>query len=191
MAKTKCANCGEQMIEAYTRVGLRILICSHVKMSTTKRISGAIRQGEIYCGMNIQGLRASFETLTSGSDLTLEALRKATNETVPSATLLESANLALMLGLPADQLAELFEAATKLGFAVGIPTTKAIEALCRGVGRRSRLILDNIGIAFKAQEAYDWFAREHNLEKLDEAQRTEAWQKYAIKLIKEKAKVLA
>lgn len=190
MAKPKCANCGEPMIEAYTRVGLRILICPHVKMSTTKRLGGAIRQGEIYCGIDVQGLRASFETLTSSSDLTLEALRKATNETVPSATLLESANLALMLGLPANELATIFKAATKLGYAVGIPTTKAVEALCRGVGRRSRLILDNIGIAFKAKEAYDWYARKQGKEKLNESERTKAWQSYAIKLTKEKAKVL-
>ena len=96
-----------------------------------------------------------------------------------------------MLGLPSNELPQLFEAAYKLGLAMGTDTNYAIDSLCRGIGRRSRLILDNIGIAFKAQEAYEWFASEHKLDKLTETQRTEAWQKYAIKLVTEKASELA
>jgi len=178
MAKVKCANCGEEMIEAYTRIGFKIFVCGHTKMAPKREINGIARQGEIYCKIDIQGLRASFDKFASGSNLTLEKLRKATKETVSNATLLEQANLALMLGLPADELATLFECSMKLGRAVGIPTEKAIEALCRGVGRRSRMILDNIGIVFKAKEAYDAYP---NLDK------NEAWQRHALKLIKEKA----
>ena len=190
MAKVKCANCGEPMLEAYTKIGLKMLICGHVKMSAVKGKSGIVRQGEIYCSIDVKGLNASFETLTKGSNLALDDLRQATKQTVSDADLLESANLAIMLGLPPNDLDELFEAARKLGYAVGIDTKKAIQALCRGVGRRSRLILDNIGIVFKAKAAYDWYKELNDLEKLDEIQRTEAWQKYAITLIKEKAEQL-
>jgi len=177
----KCANCGTEMLNMYTKQGLKVLMCGHIEANHVKNISGIIKRVEVHCKIDIQGLRATFETLTKNSKLTLEALRKATKQTISDAQLLESANLAIMLGLPTDQLAELFEASTKLGYGLGIPTTKAIEALCKGVGRRSRMILDNIGIVFKAKEAYDAYP---------DIDKKEAWQKYAIKLIKEKAKVI-
>jgi len=96
-----------------------------------------------------------------------------------------------MLGLPVDELPELFESAFKLSLSIGLQPMKGIEALCKGVGRRSRLILDNIGIVFKANEAYEWYKHEHGIEKLDEGARTRAWQKYAIRLIREKASKIA
>ena len=181
MAKVKCANCGEEMIQMYTKEGLKVLLCGHVKASNVKNVSGTLKQLEVYCAINIEGLNASFEKLATNSKLTIEELRAATNETVSKAKLLEQANLALMLGLPANELTVLFRSATRLGYATGITTEKAIESLCKGVGRRSRLILDNIGIAFKAKEAYDAYP---------DFDKNEAWQKYAITLIKEKASVL-
>lgn len=190
MAKSKCRNCGSKMLETYTTSGMKIMLCPHIKADITKTVSGTPLYLAIYCKLNIQGLRASFRKL-AGNSVTVQELRQATNETVDTAKLLEQANVGLMLGLPADELATLFKCATQLGYATGISTAKAIEALCKGVGRRSRLILDNIGIAFKATEAYDWYKREHNLEKLDRDQKYEAWQKYALKLIKQKASRLA
>jgi len=186
MAKAKCANCGAQLIEAYTREGLAINICPHTKATPTKSISGVYRQLDVYCRLDIKGLRATFETLTKKA-ISIEQLRKATRETVSNAKLYEQANLAIMLDLPVDELPELFESAFNLSLSIGLQPMKGIEALCKGVGRRSRLILDNIGIVFKAQEAYNWYKNEYNKEKLSESERTEAWQKYAIKLIKEKA----
>lgn len=190
MAIEKCCNCGEQLISTYTRDGLPILICPHVKMSATQSLAGIPIHTEIQCTLSVNGLRASFEVLKNGVDVTLEDLREATQNTVSNATLLEQANLALMLGLPTDDLANLFECAFQLGLAVGITPQCAIEALCKGVGRRSRLILDNIGITFKPTDAYTWYKTEHNLTTLTNAQKTDAWQKYALKLIREKAKAL-
>jgi len=181
MAKTKCANCGEPMLETFTRVWLRLWICGHTKMNIVKSRSGVAKQGEIYCALDVKGLRSTFETFTKNSNLTLESLRKATHGTVSDAQLLESANLAIMLGLPINTLDELFESSCKLGYALGVDTKKAIESLCKGVGRRSRLILDNIGIAFKAKEAYDAYP---------DLDRNEAWQRHALDLIKEKASEL-
>lgn len=115
-----------------------------------------------------------------------------THETIPDADLLENVNLAIMLGLPKDQLVDLFAAAYKLALAVGIEPTHGIEALCKGVGRRSRLILDNIGITFKPSDAYEWFASKHGIESgLSTNQKTEAWQHYAIHQIKERARSIA
>ncbi|MCK4320799.1 hypothetical protein KAW11_04200 [Candidatus Bathyarchaeota archaeon] len=190
MAIEKCSNCGEKLLSTYMRNGLSILICPHVKMSATKSLAGIPIHTEIACSLNVSGLRHSFETLKNGVDLTLEDLQEATQHTVSNATLLEQANLALMLNLPSDDLANLFECAFQLGLAVGITPQRAIEALCRGVGRRSRLILDNIGITFKPNDAYTWYKTTKKLATLTNPQKTEAWQKYAIHLIKKKAERL-
>lgn len=190
MAIEKCVNCGEKLISTFTRAGLQVLICPHVKMSATKSLAGIPIHTEIQCTLNVNGLMRSFEALKNGVDVTLEDLREATQHTVSNATLLEQANLALMLGLQTDDLANLFECAFQLGLAVGITPQRAIEALCKGVGRRSRLILDNIGITFKPNDAYAWFKGEHDLNTLSTDEKTEAWQRYALKLIREKAKAL-
>ena len=78
----------------------------------------------------------------------------------------------------------------KLGYAVGLTSEKAIESLCKGIARQSRLILDNIGITFTMQQAYDWFKKEINIDKLDTTQKRDAWRSYAIKLVIEKGKAL-
>jgi len=75
----------------------------------------------------------------------------------------------------------------KLGYALGIPTEAAVRALTIGVGRQSRLVLDNIGIVFKARDAYAWFKETNGSESFD---RVTAWKTYAIKSIKEKAEML-
>lgn len=190
MATEKCVNCGETLLSTYSREGLEILICPHVKMSATQSLAGIPIHTEIACNLNVNGLRHSFEMLKNGVDVTLEDLQEATQHTVSNATLLEQANLALMLGLPTDDLANLFECAFQLGLTVGITPRRAIEALCKGVGRRSRLILDNIGITFKPTDAYTWYKTDKSLDTLTTDQKTEAWQKYAIHLIKQKAERL-
>lgn len=190
MGKPKCANCGNEMIEAYTRTGLKLLICGYVKARTVKKLSGTPVCSEICCSINVKGLRQSFEKLTENTKLTIEALRSATRYTISDSVLLEQANLALMLELPANELATLFKAAFDLGLSLGLKPEKAIESLSKGVGRQSRLILDNIGIVFKANEAYEWFRSEHNLDKIDSTQKREAWQTYAIRLVKQKAEAL-
>ena len=136
----------------------------------------------------LQSLKASFQRLAK--KLTIEELREATENTISDVKLLESANLAIMLGLKEQQLPQLFNGAVKLGYALGITSEKAIESLSKGLARRSRLILDNIGITFKAEQAYNWFKVEYNVDKLSETDKTLAWQQYAIKLITEKAEKL-
>lgn len=191
--KAKCPNCGSELIEMITREGLRMYICPHLPASWTRSISGVIREGYLYCTSKVKGLRSTFETLAKAANgLTIEALRKVTHETIPDADLYENANLAIMLGLPKKQLVELFDAAYTLALGVGIEPTRGIEALCKGIGRRSRLILNKIGITFKPTDAYEWFVTTNKLERsLTTGEKTTAWQQYAIHLIKEKADTIS
>lgn len=133
-------------------------------------------------------LKESFEKLTN--QLTLGQLRDATKNTINDVKLLESANLALVLGLKEETLPSLFSSGMTLGYAVGLTSEKAIESLCKGIARQSRLILDNIGITFTMQQAYDWFKKEFNVDKLDATQKRDAWRQYAIKLVIEKGSSL-
>jgi len=150
-------------------------------------------------GGQIETLEASFERLKEASgavELSLDQLRNATKGTVSDVELLTAANQALSLGLPADDLDKLFESAMKLGHAMGISTKQAVESLTLGLGRQSKQILDNLGVVFKAEDAYLWYA-EKMMEagvaigdELTEEQKAQAWREYAIKLITERAKEL-
>lgn len=187
-----CPNCDSKLMLLTEPCGFRLSVCPKLSISWTRSVTGIVRTGYIYCDSEtVNGLKHAFEELTKGTDVTLAKLRKVTHETIPDADLCENVNLAIMLGLPKEQLIELFAAAYKLALGVGIKPTRGIEALCKGVGRRSRLILDNIGITFKPSDAYEWFKQKHRLETLTTDQKTTAWQHYAIHQIKEKASALA
>jgi len=209
----KCKFCGDNMTSHFSKTGEIIFICPNTPLDiiTSK---GTMPYGMIYCetvkpkselphtlidpkqSANLYAqflsLNESFKTLVGDSDLTLEDLRDATHNTVNDIKLLESANLAIMLGLKPSELDELFECAMKLGHSVGAKTQYAIESLCKGIGRRSYLILDNIGINLRATQAYDWYKTQNKIERaLSDTEKREAWQKYAIKLVIEKAEKLA
>jgi len=78
----------------------------------------------------------------------------------------------------------------KLGYALGKPTEYSIRSLAIGIGRQSYMVLDNIGVVFRANEARAWFAKKHSLEKTLLKDYRKAWIAYAIKLVTEKAQAL-
>lgn len=212
MRKQKCVNCGEPMLETYTRQGLLIYICVHSKM---KKLD--ITHGAIYCnsiasqaeankisyeyakarypkavedGAAVEALLSAFRQLTSDTGLTLDSLKRSVHDTASARALLESANLAITLGLPIEQLPALFNAAMRLGYALGITTEHAIRSLAIGIGRQSYMVLDNIGVVFRAPQAYEWFKAKHKLEKLEVTQKRQAWIAYAIEQVRAKAELL-
>ena len=142
-------------------------------------------------GTDTESLRIAFKQLTQGTDLTLERLKEATYNAASERSLLENANLSITLGLPVERLPELFNSAMKLGYALGKPTEYSIRSLAIGIGRQSYMVLDNIGVVFRSNEARAWFAKKYGLEKTPVAQYRRAWIEYAIKLVTEKAKALS
>jgi len=158
--------------------------------SATRTLDESLR-----LGAQITTLQRSFERLveaTGDTTISLQGLREATRGTVSDIELLQRANQAMMLGLPTDQIEELFEAAIKLGNAMGIDAAFAVESLTIGIGRQSRLVLDNLGVIVKAEEAYKKYAEQIGVaaNQLTEAQQKEAWQAEAIAKIQEKAAIL-
>jgi len=171
MFKAKCGICGSELITAFLPNGLRIAICPNVKGRTVK-IGLTTKQIEIWCDMQPtsektvrfrpidktqqkaweeytknKGLRETFNRIVSNRYY--EILKTATYDIIPENQLLEQTNLALLMELPLLQLPKLFNSAIKLSRAMGLNPTKGIEAISKGIGRRSWMILDNIGIKVK------------------------------------------
>jgi len=96
--------------------------------------------------------RKSFEEVArqagGSSDEILASLTKASQGSIAQTDLMLSANNAMMLGLGAnaDQLGKLMQVAAFRGQAMGLTTTQAFSDMVRGIGRKSPLILDNLGI---------------------------------------------
>ena len=79
-----------------------------------------------------------------------------------SVDLFQQANNAMILGVTrnSDEMAEMFDMAQRLGRALGRDTASSVESLITGIGRQSRLMLDNIGIIVKSDEAYKSYANQ-------------------------------
>lgn len=115
-----------------------------------------------YAG-GIENIERAFGNLTQEADgarATLEALRKGTRGTVDDFNLMKLANQAMLLGVAktSDEFEELTSLARRLGQAVGRSTVDSFNDLVTGIGRQSKLILDNLGIIVKLEDAYKQYA---------------------------------
>ena len=117
-------------------------------------------KGSIELAGKAQGLGQAFDSLGKGinaSSQFLDKLKTATDGTVNSVELMTKANNAMTLGIVSseDQMAELFDTAQRLGKALGVDTTQALDSLVTGMGRQSKLMLDNLGIIIDTNKAYE------------------------------------
>ena len=107
----------------------------------------------------VESMGRAFNTLSGGAEVATEAmgkLKEATNGTMSQFDLFQQANNAMILGITknSDEMAEMFDIAQRLGNALGVDTKRAVESLVTGIGRQSRLMLDNIGIVVRTDIAY-------------------------------------
>lgn len=115
-------------------------------------------------GQRIDGLTQSFEDLQASigriGTQSLQELRNATRGLVSDLELFEAANNAVLLGVDrgTGAFTELAAAAVTLGQATGRTATQALNDLTTGIGRQSRLILDNLGIIVDTNKAYEDYA---------------------------------
>ena len=130
----------------------------------------------------VESMKRAFNTLTGATEDSTQAiikLREATNNTMSEFDLFQQANNAMILGVSrnSDEMAEMFDIAQRLGRALGRDTASSVESLVTGIGRQSRLMLDNIGIIVKSEEAYEAYAEKIGLSasSLDDAQKKQAF----------------
>lgn len=109
-------------------------------------------------------LQNSFNNLTSSvgvvSDELMTKLKSATHGAVSDMKIMQQANQALLLGIDPEALPLMFEGARAAAQATGRTVTEAISDITLGIGRQSKMILDNLGIIVDANEAYKRYAGE-------------------------------
>ena len=137
----------------------------------------------------LQGVERAFKAMGSGinfSENSLQKLQDATDGTVSKLNLMTQANQAMMLGIVQsdDEMAKLFDTAQRLGQAIGVDTAHALESLTTGMGRQSKLMLDNLGIIVKTEDAYKNYAKanDRTVESLTDVEKKMAFNQEVIRI---------
>ena len=125
---------------------------------------GAAIEGVQLAG-RLEGVEKAFDGMRKQAGFsvnTFAKLDKALDGTVDKLTVMEQANNAMLLGIAEsdDQMAEMFDTAQRLAQAVGQDATFGIESLVTGLGRQSKLMLDNLGIIVDVAKANEEYAKD-------------------------------
>lgn len=135
-----------------------------------------------------EAVSTGFENLASSSGFSADALdkfTKATDGTVSSIELMQQANNAMLLGIAEneDQMANMFDVAQRLASALGQDTRFGVESLVTGLGRQSKMMLDNLGIMIDVDVANKNFADSINktVKELTDQERKQAFVNEAMK----------
>jgi len=110
-----------------------------------------------------EGVERSFNNLATSMNFqgdVLGKLKMATDSTVDSIELMELANNAMLLGIndSSDQMVEMFDIAQRLAKSVGKDARFGVESLVTGLGRQSKLMLDNLGIMVDVDKINEEYA---------------------------------
>jgi len=112
----------------------------------TKEASRLAAEGE--------GIRKAFERI--GDPKLLDGLKKATRGTVTELELMKGAVRASNFKIPLEQLGQLFEFARRRAKETGESVDFLVNSIVMGIGRKSPLILDNLGIsAIELRKRFD------------------------------------
>ena len=141
----------------------------------------------------VQDMERAFTNLSGGGEkasVAMGKLKQATNGTMSQFDLFQQANNAMILGVSknSDEMAHMFDVAQRLGAALGKDTKHSVESLITGIGRQSRLMLDNIGIIVKADKAYENYAAGLGIsaDKLSDSEKKQAFLNATMEAAEEK-----
>lgn len=152
----------------------------------------------IALGGRLPAIEGSFKSLADGigensSDM-LQSMDSAARGLVSDLDLMQSANKAMLLGLPvtSKEMGELTKAAVTLGRAMGQDATKSVDDLITALGRSSPMILDNLGITVKVEEANEHYAASlgKTADQLTESEKKMAFYKEAMEKARAKTQEL-
>lgn len=118
----------------------------------------------VQMGAQADQLRGRLDELAAGAggsaDAMIEAIKRASAGTVAEFDIVLAANKGIMLGLGAnaEQWEQLSEVARYRAQAMGISMTQALDDISTGIGRESRMILDNLGIILDLDSVMNQYA---------------------------------
>lgn len=142
-----------------SKIGKSALIAGSAFLSARGLVTGLQKSIELSSKFN--AVSKGFDNLAKSSGFsanTLDKLTKATDGTMNSIDLMTEANNAMLLGIvnSDDQMAQMFDTAQRLAEALGQDTAFGIQSIVTGLGRQSKLMLDNLGIMVDVEKAnYD------------------------------------
>jgi hypothetical protein len=96
---------------------------------------------------NVEGVERAFKRAFPNSVATMTKLREATKGTITDFELMQRTLQATNLGVAVEQLPQLFEFAAARAQQTGESVDYLVDSIVRGIGRKSPLILDNLGIS--------------------------------------------
>lgn len=96
---------------------------------------------------NVEGVTRAFDRAFPNQIAVLDKLRKATHGTVNDFELMQRTLQATNLGVAIEPLPRLFEFAAARAQQTGESVDYLADSIVRGIGRKSALILDNLGIS--------------------------------------------
>lgn len=105
-------------------------------------------------------LRAQLAQQGQSFDTFIAKLDETARGTVSTADLIKSSSRALLLGIPAEEIATLLDIARASSIATGQSVAKAFDDIALGIGRTSPLILDNLGLVVKVEIANKDYAEQ-------------------------------
>ena len=143
----------------------------------------------------VESLQRAFDRLSRSEGLDpaklFGDLQKATDNTVSSVKLLQATTQGKFLGVDIQNMPVLFEFAAKRARETGQSVDFLVESIVTGIGRKSALILDNLGITMPQLRAeMERLAKETGIwtGKLDEATQNVVLQQAAVNIAKEAIK---
>ena len=111
---------------------------------------------------DFESVQRSFESLSASqgqsSSAMLANMKELSAGTVSDLELMKQANTALLLGLPVEKFGDMLKIARSSSKATGQSMEFMLNSIVTGLGRGSKLILDNLGIVFDANKANQEYA---------------------------------
>ena len=184
----RLADENNKLANSFATVRSKMLLFNFAMSLGIRQVSQMAEQAAI-----LEGMETAFGTLSGGVEnatIAIDKLRGATNNTMSDFGLFQQANNAMILGVSrnSDEMAEMFDIAQRLGRALGRDTRSSVESLITGIGRQSRLMLDNIGLIVDAEKAYKVLAKSlnKNVSNLTDSERKQAFLNATMKSAREK-----
>lgn len=106
-----------------------------------------------------QSFRALAQSQGQDAKMMLDNMRELSAGTISDLELMKQANAALLLGLPVERFGDMLKIARSSAKATGESMEFMLKSIVTGLGRGSKLILDNLGIVIDTNKAYEDYAR--------------------------------
>jgi len=117
-------------------------------------------------GVIFKNVQTSFRNLAArqgqDADKMLAKMKELSGGTVSELEIMKQANNAILLGLPVDKFGDMVQIARGAAQATGESMQHMLNSITVGMGRQSKLVLDNTGIVFDLGKAYDEYGAKVN-----------------------------